>query len=58
MDTIIAYRVADGLLQFIRDEDEEVRIFTDKAVALLYAMDNRLFDSGQARYQIIKLDEL
>jgi hypothetical protein len=57
MDTIIAYRVDGGVLQFVL-QGEDVCIFAHKDEAIGYALDNALFNSGQADYQIIELDEL
>ena len=59
MDTIIAYRVNGGKLQFVGDEDGEiVTVFPHHDAAVAFADASALFQSGQADYQIITLDEL
>lgn len=58
MDTIIAYRVNGGKLQVVLSEDGEIEVFSHQDYAVDYALDNALFNSGQADYQIIELDEL
>jgi hypothetical protein len=58
MDTIIAYRVNGGQVQFVLNDDGECAVFAHHDEAVTYALDSALFASGQADYQIITLDEL
>ncbi len=58
MDTIIAYRTNGGRAQLVIDEDGEVMVFPFKDEAVIFADQSDLFQSGQADYQIIVLDEL
>jgi hypothetical protein len=47
MDTIIAYRVNDGSVEFVIGEGGNVAIFPSWDHADSYANANRLFHSGQ-----------
>lgn len=59
MDTIIAYRVNGGDVEIVLDIDATgPSIFPNHEAAVAYAVANKLFQSGQANYQIIELDEL
>lgn len=61
MNCCILYRVNGGRLQFVGDlwQDEAViSEFPDMDAAVAYAENNKLFQSGQADYQIVVLDEL
>lgn len=59
MDTIIAYRVNGGKVQVVYDEDSgDVTVFPHQDDAIAYAEANRLFQSEQADFQILVLDEL
>lgn len=55
MDTIIAYRINGGPVQVIMDEEEKVGVFQDYDSALKFASESKLFQSGQADYQIVEL---
>lgn len=57
-DVVILYRTNDGPVRIVIDEDGEVSMFTDARHAQRYADDNELFQSGQALYQIVELDDL
>lgn len=58
MDCMIAYRV-NGKIHAVMDEDTgDVAVFPHHDAAVAYADANKLFQSGQANYQIIVLDEL
>jgi hypothetical protein len=57
MDTIIAYRINDGRVEFVMERGM-VAVFSTRENAAVYAFNNRLFASGQAEYQIIELDEI
>jgi hypothetical protein len=54
----ILYRVGDGKLQFVYDEAGDMKEFSHLDDAVAYADANGLFQSGQASYQIVELDEL
>lgn len=59
MDTVIAYRVNGGKVNFVMAEDGmDVCVFPHQDAAIDYADRNALFQSGQADYQIITLDEI
>lgn len=58
MNVIIAYRVNGGRPQFVMDDDGEVSVFGDQDQAIDYTLQNALFQSGQADYQVIVLDEI
>lgn len=55
-DFIIAYRVNDGQVTFVIDEDGDVAIFTSQKAADHYVEHNALFQSGQATYQVVELE--
>jgi hypothetical protein len=57
-DAVIAYRVNGGEVEFVAAADGNVAMFTNRDAAVAYAATNRLFQSGQAKYQIVVLDEL
>ncbi len=58
MDCMIAYRV-NGKVHTVMDEDTgDVTVFPHHDAAVTYADANNLFQSGQADYQIVVLDEL
>ncbi len=57
-DIVILYRTNDGPVQIVTDEEGEPAMFTNTRHAQRYADDNALFQSGQARYQIVELDDL
>ena len=63
MNCCILYRVNGGKLQFVYDPDDEndhaqISEFPDFDAAVAYVEGNKLFQSGQADYQIVELDEL
>jgi hypothetical protein len=59
MDTIIAYRVNGGKVNLVMTEDgSDICVFPHHDDAVAYADEVGLFQSGQADYQIITLDEL
>lgn len=59
MDCIIAYRVNGGNVEVVMDlARENVSVFSHHEFAVDYVDANPLFQSGQADYQIIVLDEL
>jgi hypothetical protein len=59
MDTIIAYRVNGGKVAVVMDPaGEDIVVFPHHDAAVAYADANPLFQSGQADYQIVTLDEL
>ncbi len=61
MDCIIAYRVNGGPVEMVmnfEEDDAKVAVFPNMDNAISYADGNKLFQSGQATYQIIELDEL
>ena len=61
MDTIIVYRVSGGKLEVVlsgEGDHGDVAVFRHHDDAVLYAENSRLFQSGQADYQIVTLDEL
>jgi hypothetical protein len=62
MNCCILYRVNGGKLQFVgqstSEDGEHIAEFPNIDEAVHYAMCNSLFDSGQAEYQIVELDEL
>ena len=57
-DCVILYRVNGGIVQFVMGADGELSVFNDQDEAISYADRNKLFQSGQANYQIVVLDEL
>ncbi|MDE2107024.1 MAG: hypothetical protein KGL39_57990 [Patescibacteria group bacterium] len=58
-ECIIAYRVNGGKVSTVLDKrGEETETFQDLDAAVKFALNCRLFQSGQAIYQIIELDEL
>jgi hypothetical protein len=58
----ILYRVNGGKLQFVgestTEDGEHIAEFPSMDAAVSYALSNDLFDSGQADYQIVELNEL
>jgi hypothetical protein len=56
MRHIIAYRVSDGPVEMVTDDEGNVFEFGSKAEADGYVMGNELFASGQAGYEIIRLE--
>lgn len=62
MNCCILYRVGIGRLQFVYDGTDEsgehIAEFPHMDAAVAYADANKLFQSGQADYQIVELDEL
>ncbi len=58
IDTIIAYRTNGGKVEIVPDDEGDPFVFSDHEKAVEYAQANGLFQSGQAVYQIIVLDEL
>lgn len=59
MNCCILYRVNGGKLQFVATSDAgDICEFPDMDAAISYADQNGLFESGQADYQIVELDEL
>ena len=57
-ECIIAYHIGNGSIEIVKDEHGEVYVFESRESAIEYALENELFYSGQARYQIIECDEL
>jgi hypothetical protein len=56
---VILYRIGrSGKVQYVMTEDGELSEFDNMNRAVEYADNNRLFQSGQANYQIVELDEL
>ena len=55
---VILYRIGAGPVLFVADATDEVSVFPDRDAAVAYALNNRLFESGQATFQIVELDEL
>jgi hypothetical protein len=59
MDCIIAYRVNGGPVEIVLGiNNRGPAVFPNHDRAVAYADGNKLFQSGQANYQIITLDEL
>lgn len=57
---VILYRVKGGPVAFVGKIglDGILAEFSDRDAAIDYAVNNKLFDSGQADYQIVELDDL
>jgi hypothetical protein len=55
---IILYRTNGGSLEYVDDGAGGIHEFPHRDDAIAYAMNNPLFDSGQADYQIVELDEV
>lgn len=59
MDCIIAYRVNGGDVEMVLNRTGiGVVVFPNHDAAVTYADANKLFQSGQADYQIVVLDGL
>lgn len=61
MNCAILYRVNGGKLEFVYEpgrEDEGIAEFPNHDAAVAYTEQNKLFQSGQADYQIVVLDKL
>lgn len=63
MNCIILYRVnggpAEAVMEHMADDDTyRIREYLNFDEAVAFADANKLFQSGQADYQIIELDEL
>ena len=63
MNCAILYRVGNGRLEYVYDDDDEgngenIAEFPSMDAALAYCDRNKLFQSGQAHYQIVELDDL
>lgn len=59
-DCVILYRTKGGVVDIVRNPDETdlPSVFPHMDAAIEYADSNKLFESGQADYQIVELDEL
>lgn len=57
-ECIIVYRVNGGAATVVLDVAGELATFPHRDDALDYADRNSLFQSGQAEYQIVELDEI
>ena len=57
-ECVILYRVNNGPVQFVADADGEIAVYPHQDTAIDYALNNKLFESGQAAYQIVELDEI
>lgn len=58
---VILYRVNGGPVQAVGNSDDGepvIEEFASREEAIDFAEDNGLFQSGQADYQIVELDEL
>jgi len=53
---LIIYRVNRSHPQYVSHDDGDFYVFADKKDAQDYADGNELFRSGQADYQIVRLD--
>jgi hypothetical protein len=60
MECVILYRTRGSLrlVEYVSDPDGTMTVFPHFDAAAAYALSNALFDSGQADYQIVELDEL
>lgn len=59
MDCVILYRVNGGKVTYVSEEDsDDIAVWPNMDAAVDYAMNNKLFNSGQTDHQIIELDEL
>lgn len=58
MRCIILFRINGQSLQYVRDVRDGIHEFPHRDDAIAYASSNLLFDSGQADYQIVELDEV
>ena len=62
MRCVILYRVGDSRVDAVREVDidggDHISEFADMDAAISFAFSNALFQSGQADYQIVQLDEL
>jgi len=61
-ECVILYRINKGpyieIVRDIEDGTDEIALFPNIDVAVDYCNNNKLFNSGQADYQIVELDEL
>lgn len=58
VETVILYRINEGKVQAISNADDTIATFPDRDAADRYCTKNPLFQSGQAIWQIVELDEL
>jgi hypothetical protein len=60
MECVILYRTKGSLrlVEYVSDPDGIMTVFPHMDAAIVYALNNELFNSGQADYQIVELDEL
>lgn len=59
MGCVILYRVnGHEPVEYIMNGRDEMAIYPNVAAAIAYAESNKLFQSGQADYQIVELTEL
>lgn len=58
VETVILYRINDGKVQAISNADDTIATFPDCDAAERYCAKNPLFQSGQAAWQIVELDDL
>lgn len=58
MSCIIVYRVDNGSVEFVANTLGALAVFPHRDAAIAYCENNKLFQSGQASFQIVELDEL
>jgi len=58
MECVILYRVNGGRVAVVAEPEGEIAVYPHLDAAVDYAESNKLFQSGQADYQIVELDEL
>lgn len=61
MECVILYRLAGtvhAVLQTAPGEDDRIAVYPNMDAAISYTDTNKLFQSGQADWQIVELDQL
>lgn len=59
MLSVILYNLPhNNKIYAVMDDDEEICVFNSMDDALNYTDTNKLFQSGQANFQIVELDDL
>lgn len=57
-ECVILYRGNGANVQYVGEEDGDIAVFPHMDDAIAYCEANKLFESGQANYQIVELSEL